>query len=101
MMSDVHENHRNGASAGRHQWPAAAAACGRNYVAAHIPCAAPPQLSAVFLGTIGLADRHVDDTDCNELVRLPDHQFKILTRARRSDRFCADGSLLSLGRRTR
>ena len=97
MMSDAHENYRNRACAGRHQRPAAAYARGRNHLAAHISCATASQLSAVLLGPACLAHRHLDATNCDELVRISDHQFKILTRPRLCHRFCADGSFVNMG----
>jgi len=99
MMSDADANHRNCARAGRHKWTAAASARGANHVAAHVSRAAASQLPALFLGTIGFSHRHVDATDCDELVRLPDHEFKIFARPRRCDRVCADGLLVHMGRR--
>src|ERR1044071_5911897 len=74
MMIDVHDNHRNRTGAGRHRRSAATSARGQNHVAAYISCAAASQLPALLLGTVGLAHWHVDATDRDELVRLPDHQ---------------------------
>ena len=99
MMSDAHENHRNRARAGRHQRPAAAYARGRNHVAAHISCATASQLSAVLLGPARLAHRHLDATDCDELVRLPNHKLKTPARCSVGGRICANDAFIHLGRR--
>src|SRR5262249_30352521 len=97
MMINAHDNYRNRTSAGRHRRAAAATARGKNHVAAHISRAAAPQLPTVFLGTIGLAYRHMDATDHDELVRLPNYQLKIFARPCRRDRFCANGLLVHMG----
>src|SRR5262245_12882358 len=60
MMGDAHENHRNGARAGRHHRASATCARGWNYVAAHISCLTTSQLPAVLLGSARLAHRHLD-----------------------------------------
>ena len=99
MMSDAHENYRNRARAGRHQRPAAAYARGRNHVAAHISCATASQLSTVLLGPARLAHRHLDATDCDELVRLPNHKLKTPARCSIGGRICANDAFIHLGRR--
>src|SRR5262249_19114332 len=99
MMSDADEDDRNRARAGRSQWPTAPPARGWNHVAAYISRATASQLPAFLLGTVGLAHWHLDATDCDELVRLSDYQLKIFARPRLCHRFCADGSLVSVGRR--
>src|SRR4029079_10228652 len=97
MMSDAHGNHRNRARAGRHQRPAGTYACGRNYVAAYIPCATPSQLPAVLLGPTRLAYRHLDAADRDELVRLPNHKLKTSARRGIGGRLCADDAFIDLG----
>ena len=99
MMSDAHENYRNGAGARGHQRPAAAYARGRSHVAAHISCAAVSQLPAVLLGPARLSHRHVDATDCDELVRIPNHKLKTSARCRVGGRICANDDFIHLGRR--
>ena len=99
MMTDAHENHRNRAGAGGHQRAAAAYARGRNHVAAYISGATASQLSAVFLGPAHLAHRHVDAADCDELVRLPNHELKTSARRGIGGRICANDAFIHLGRR--
>ena len=101
MMSDADKDNGNSPRAGGHQWPAAAHAGGRHHVAAYISRAAASQLPAFLLGPACLADRHVDATDGDELVRLPNHEFEIFARPRGCHRFCADGVVVGLGRRAR
>src|SRR5882757_8151386 len=99
MMSDAREKYRNRARAGRHQRPAAAYARGRNHVATHISCATASQLSAVLLGPARLAHRHLDATDCDELVCIPNHKLKTPARCSVGGRICADDAFIHLGRR--
>src|SRR5438874_2509101 len=98
MMSDADRDNGNSPRAGGHQWPAAAHAGGRHHVAAHVSRAAVSQLPAFLLGPACLAHRHVDATDSNELVRLPNHEFEIFARPRGCCWFGADGALVSVGR---
>src|SRR3954463_13659313 len=100
MMSDAHGNNRNGTRAGRRQRPTAASARRRNHVAAHISCAKASQLSTVLLGPARLAYRHVDAADCDELVRVPNHELKISTRRGGCGRICAHDAFIDLGRRS-
>jgi hypothetical protein len=99
MMSDAHENYRNCTRAGRHQRTSAACSRGERHVAAHISGAAASQLPAVLLGSARLADRHLDATDCDELVRLPNHKLKISARCSGGGRICANDAFIHLGRR--
>src|SRR5262249_58358499 len=99
MMSDAHKNYRNCPGAGRPQRSAGAYARGRNHVAVHISRAAASQLPPVFLGSARLARRHLDATDCDELVRLPNHKFKTSARCGGGGWRCADHVFSYLGRR--
>ena len=97
MMSDADKDNGNSPRAGGHQWPAAAHAGGRHHVAAYISRAAASQLPAFLLGPACLADRHVDATDGDELVRLPNNEFETFARPRGCRWFGADGALVSVG----
>src|SRR5947208_7702974 len=99
MMSDAREKYRNRARARRHQRLAAAYARGRNHVAAYISCATASQLSAVLLGPARLTHRNLDATDCDELVRIPNHKLKTSARCSVGGRLCADDAFRHLGRR--
>ena len=99
MMNDAHEHYRNRARAGGHQRPAGAYARGANHVAAHVSCAAASQLSALLLGPARLAHRHLDATNCDELVRIPDHKLKTSARCSVGGRICANDAFIHLGRR--
>src|ERR1051326_667972 len=99
MMSDADRDNGNGPRAGGHQWPPAAHAGGGHHVAAHVSRAATSQLPAFLLRPACLAHRHVDATDGDELVCLPNHEFEILARPRGCGWFGTDGNLVSVGRR--
>src|SRR2546423_14981241 len=98
MMSDAREKYRNRARAGGHQRSAATSARGRNHVAAYISCATASQLSAVLLGPARLAHRHLDATDCDELVRIPTHKLKTYARCSVGGRVCANDAFIHMGR---
>src|SRR5438309_9584339 len=91
------QHYRDSTRAGRYQRPAAAPASGRNHLASHVPRPAASQLSPLFLGPARLAHWHVDATNSHELVRLSDHEFKIIARHCRRRRFRADDAVLDLG----
>src|SRR2546423_10432913 len=97
MMSDAREKYRNRARAGGHQRTAAAHARGRNHVAAYISCATASQLSAVLLGPARLTHRNLDATDCDELVRIPNHKLKTSARGSVGGRDLAHDRFLQLG----
>ena len=98
MMSDADEDYRNCARAGRSQWPAAPPARGWNHVAAYISRATASQLPAFLLGTVGLAYWHLDATDCDELVRVPNHKLKTFTWCSVGGRIGANDAFVHLGR---
>src|SRR5437763_308162 len=99
MMTDADEQYRNSTRAGGHQRAPAAHAGGRNHVAAHFSRAAASQLPAFLLGSARVAYRHMDATDGNELVRLPNHEFETFTRPGGCRGFRADDAFVSVGRR--
>src|SRR5438067_11478530 len=92
MMSDADKDNGNSPRAGGHQWPAAAHAGGRHHVAAYVSRAATSQSPAFLLGPACLAHRHVDATDADERVRLPNNEVATLAGARVCRWFGADGS---------
>src|SRR5215467_11024040 len=101
MMTDAEQNYRNSPRPGGPQWAPAAHARWRNHLAAHFSRAPTSQLPAFLLGPTRLADRHVDATDLNELVRLPDHELEIFARPGGCRGFGADGAFVIVGRRAR
>ena len=97
-LATVKDADRNRARAGGYQRPAAAFAGRRRQLAAHVSRASVSQLSAVFLGPVGLAHRHLDATNRHELVRLRNHKFKVPAWRGRRGRLGADDVVFDLGR---